>query len=254
MLAKHIHAKTVDEFRPIALLKICYKVYARLINSRARKYLDKSQPPSQAGFTKSFSIDDNLLALTLLLERVHEYNLKLWAVSLDLSKAFDRVNWNKLWEALESQHLPTHLIDALRNIYSEQYGIVKSNNQSCSNAFRIKRGVKQGCPLSPSLFNAILQFVMQRWEEQIRRLGIGLNIHDSHLCNLRFADDILLLATNCDDAVCMLEILILELKEIGLILNPSKTQFLTTELHDFDHIILHDGSRIGVINDHQCHK
>ena len=95
---------------------------------------------------------------------------------------------------------------------------------------------------------------MQRWEEQIRRLGIGLNIHDSHLCNLRFADDILLLATNRDDAVYMLEILILELKEIGLILNPSKTQFLTTELHDFDHIILHDGSRIGVINDHKCYK
>ena len=96
MLANHIHAKTVDEFRPIALLKMCYKVYARLINSRARKYLDKSQPPSQARFKKDFSIDDHLLALTLLLERVHEYNLKLWAVNLDLSKAFDRVNWNKL--------------------------------------------------------------------------------------------------------------------------------------------------------------
>ena len=52
----------------------------------------------------------------------------------------------------------------------------------------------------------------------------------------------------------MLQIWLLELKEIWFILNPSKTQFLTTELHDFDHIILHDDSRIGVINDHQCHK
>ena len=92
MLAKHVIAKTADEFRPIALLKICYKVYARLINTRARQFLEKSQPPAQAGFRKGFSVDHHLLALTLLLERVHEYNLDLWAVSLDLSKAFDRVN------------------------------------------------------------------------------------------------------------------------------------------------------------------
>ena len=42
MIAKHVKAKTVDEFRPIALLDICYKVYARLLNSRMSEYLDKS--------------------------------------------------------------------------------------------------------------------------------------------------------------------------------------------------------------------
>ena len=92
MIAKHIKAKTVDEFRQMALLNICYKVYARLLNSRVRKYLDKKQPPSQAEFRKGYSVDDHLLALTLLLERVHEFNLQLWAVSLDLSNVFDKVN------------------------------------------------------------------------------------------------------------------------------------------------------------------
>ena len=42
MIAKHMRAKTVDEFRPIALLDICYRVYARLLNSRVRKNLNKS--------------------------------------------------------------------------------------------------------------------------------------------------------------------------------------------------------------------
>ena len=147
-----------------------------------------------------------MLAPTLLLERLHEFNLRLWAVSLDLSKSFERVNWNKLWKALKSRHLPQYLIDALRAIYSDQLGVVRGSNNNVSHHFAIKRGVKQGCPLSPGLFNAVLQLVIQKWQDQIRQLGIGLNIHDQHLSNPRIADDMLLLATFQDDTICMLEI------------------------------------------------
>ena len=92
MLAKHTKAKSVDEFRPIALLSICYKVYAKLLNTRARRTLDVHQTPSQAGFREGHSVDHHLLALAVLLKRVHEYDGQLWAISIDLSKAFDRVN------------------------------------------------------------------------------------------------------------------------------------------------------------------
>ena len=54
MIAKHLKAKAVDEFRPIALLNIGYNVYARLLNTRVRKSLDAHQPPSQAGSRKGF--------------------------------------------------------------------------------------------------------------------------------------------------------------------------------------------------------
>ena len=81
---------------------------------------------------------------------------------------------------------------------------------------------------------------MERWEHQIHDLGIGLDVNDRHLPNLRFADDILLLATSSDDAICMLEILTFEFTEIGLILYTKKTKVLTTQMYDFDHIVLHD--------------
>ena len=95
---------------------------------------------------------------------------------------------------------------------------------------------------------------MGRWEQQIHDLGIGLDVNDRHLSNLRFADDILLLATSKDDAICMLEILTLELTEIGLILNAKETKVLTTQAHDFDHIVLRDGSHFDVIADFECHR
>ena len=79
--------------------------------------------------------------------------------------------------------------------------------------------------LSPVSMKAIS---LSASDVSICQLGIGLNIDDHHLSNLRFADDILLLATNKDDVIAMLEILILELEDIGLILNPNKTKILTT--------------------------
>ena len=201
MIKKLIKAETVDEFRPIALLDICYKVYASLLNSRVWKYLNKNEPPSQAGFRKGYSVDDYLLALTLLLERVYEFNLQFWAVSLDLSKAFDRVDWNNLWSALEFQHLPQYLIHVLRVIHSNQISIVRANTNNINFNFAIKRNVKQSCLPSPDLLHAILESVMQKWQAQIQHLSIGSNIYDHHLSNLRFAPDILLFSISQEDAI-----------------------------------------------------
>ena len=54
--------------------------------------------------------------------------------------------------------------------------------------------------------------------------------------------------------MCMLEILILELAEIGIILNIKKIKMLTTQVHDFYHIVVHDGSHIDNIADFECHR
>ena len=71
---------------------MCYKVYAMLLKIRGRKSLDIRQPPSQARFRMGRSVDLYLLALTIFLERIHEYNTQLLAISMDLSKVFDRTN------------------------------------------------------------------------------------------------------------------------------------------------------------------
>ena len=64
----------------------------------------------------------------------------------------------------------------------------------------------------------------------------------------------MLLATSQDDTICMFEILVLELEEIGLILNPAKTKLLTTELHDYDFTFLQNGSKKNVIRDHAAQE
>ena len=78
-------------------------------------------------------------------------------------------------------------------------------------------------------------------------------MHDNHLFKLRFTDNILLLATSKDNAICMLEILTLKLADIGFILNIKKTKVLTIQMHDFDYIVLHDIFYIDAIDDFECH-
>ena len=95
---------------------------------------------------------------------------------------------------------------------------------------------------------------MERWESQILDLGMGLNVNNRHLSNLRFADDILLLAASQTDVIAMLEILFLELQDIGLILNANKMKILMTVLHNHSYVFLQDGSRIEVVEDYHSHK
>ena len=162
MLPKMSGATFVKDFRPIALVKIMYKVYARMMHERLRQTLEAAQPPSQAGFRKGYSTDDDLFAACQLMEKCAEWGLPLWIVSLDLSKAFDRVRWPALWAALREQGVAESLVASLAALQKDQEGQVRGRGGITSRSFSIKRGVIQGCPLSPGLFAAVLQFARSK--------------------------------------------------------------------------------------------
>ena len=90
-----------------------------------------------------------------------EFQFPLWLVSIDLRKAFDRVDHAALFAALENQGLDLQYINLLRALYSKQEGCVDGIR------FDIKRGVRQGDVLSPLLFNAVLECAMRKWKEKI---------------------------------------------------------------------------------------
>eukprot|EP00973_Karenia_brevis_P045509 6302638-Karenia_brevis.AAC.1 len=81
------------------------------------------------------------------------------------------------------------------DLYSAQDGRIKGHTLR-SRAFRIERGTKQGDPLSPALFNAVLEDVVRPLQTSWRRRGFGIRVRGTCLTNLRFADDIMLCATS----------------------------------------------------------
>ena len=89
-------------------------------------------------------------------------------------------------------------------------------------------GVRQGCVLSPRLFCAVLQFAMRRWKLKVGDLSFDLSDGMPHLIDLRFANDILLLARSALEVGRLLDSLVAELSEVGLLFNADKTVVLTS--------------------------
>ena len=114
------------------------------------------------------------------------------AATIDFMKAFDSITHKLIWDALNSYGVEHDYIQFLKKLYRDQKATVLTDEES--DMFEIKKGSKQGDPLSSLLFNTVLQKALDedipRWQKK-RGMGIYLsdNDHDC-LTNLRFADDV----------------------------------------------------------------
>ncbi len=107
VLFKKGDAKHLENYRPITILPILYKVFARLLHARMRTVLENAQSPDQAGFRQGFSCEDHLFTVTQIIERFTEFNLPLWICAVDFKKAFDTVEHQAIWDALVQQGVNT---------------------------------------------------------------------------------------------------------------------------------------------------
>ena len=253
MLAKKIRAKAVGDFRPIASVRLLYKLFAYMLLGRVEQRLESEQPEEQHGFRANRRLEEHLLTATLVIEKTLAANCPLWIVSLDLSKAFDRVSWPALWKALHHFGESDHLIWTLHRLYRDQEGQVLGD-WGKSQAFPIKAGVRQGCVLSPVLFAAVLEWAMRSWRARVANLGFDFGDGMKPLIDLRFADGILLFAKTPDEAKLLLDALVDELAKVGLILNAAKTVVMTTQAQPPRHILTRTGAAIQVLPRDAAHK
>ena len=109
----------------------------------------------------------------------------------EYANAFDCVDHKKLWKILKEMGVPDHLTCLLRNLYTGQEATVRTGH-GITDWFQIGKGVRQGCILSPCLFNLYAEYIMRNAGLEEKQAGIkvaGRNIN-----NLRYADDIILMA------------------------------------------------------------
>ena len=112
----------------------------------AEANLDAHQPQEQHGFRKGRHVEEHLLTANLIIDKSFACNLPMWIISLDLSKASDRVDWDALWDALRHHGVSEHIIWILQVMYHDQKGLSHDASKS-SREFPIKGGVRQGCAL-----------------------------------------------------------------------------------------------------------
>ena len=242
LLPKSGDLQQVQNWRPIAILIIMYKIFARMVFNRIKDPINQRLSLDQCAYRPTFCIEDCLFVIDTLLSKTSEFNLPVWAASLDMRKAFDRVEHKAVVEALHHFGIDAGTIALIQLIYVDQTGTMDGYQY-----FDISRGVRQGDVLSTLLFNAVLDVAFARWKNQLDTHGWKLDESGTSLTNLCFADDALILAKSQSELCSMLKLLFIELRRIGLEINRNKSKILTTQDGFF-----RDGiSRIMWIN-HEC--
>ena len=99
---------------------------------------------------------------------------------------FTHLDHNKLWKILKEMGIPDHLTCLLRNLYAGQEATVRTGHGT-TDWFQIGKGVRQGCILSPCLFNLCAEYIMRN--AGLEELQAGIKIAGRNLNNLRYADD-----------------------------------------------------------------
>ena len=152
-------AKECSNYRTIALISHASKVMLKILQARFQQYVNCELPDVQAKFRKGRGTRDQIANIRWIIRKVREFQKNIYCF-IDYSKAFDCVDHNKLWKIHKEMVIPDHLTCLLRNLYASQEAKVKTRHGAID-WFQIGKGVRQGCLLSPCLFNLHAEYIMQ---------------------------------------------------------------------------------------------
>ena len=130
------------------------------------------------------------------MEKAREFQKNIYFCFIDYAKSFDCVDPNKLWKILQELGIPDHLTCLLRNLYTGQEATVRARHGTID-WFQIGKGVRQGCILSPCLFNFFAECSMRN--AGLVEAQAGIKIARRNINNLRYADDTTIMAESEHD-------------------------------------------------------
>ena len=134
---------------------------------------------------------DQIANILWIIEKTREFQKNIYFCFIDYAKAFDCVDHNKLWKIHKEMGIPDHLTCLLRNLCAGQEATVRTGHGAI-NWFQIGKAVRQGCILSPCLFNLHEEYIMRN--AGLDEAQAGIKIAGRNVNNLRYADDTTLMA------------------------------------------------------------
>ena len=165
----------------------------KILPARLQQYVNHELPDVQAGFRKGRGTRDQIANIRWTMEKAREFQKNIYFCFIDCAKAFDCVDHNKLWKILKEMGIPDYLICLLRNLYAGQEATVRTGHGT-TDWFQRGKGVRQGCILSPCLFNLYAEYITKNAVLDEAQSGIKIVRYWRNISNLRYANDTTLMA------------------------------------------------------------
>ncbi|XP_038073012.1 uncharacterized protein LOC119741333 [Patiria miniata] len=199
-------------------------------------------PESQCGFRPSRSTVDMVFSLRQLQEKCVEQRRPLYMVFIDLTKAFDNVSRSGLFSILKRLGCPDRYLSILMCFHDDMHATVQFNG-SRSAKFEVRRGVKQGCVLAPTLFGIFFSALLHRAFPEpsgillhtrssgnffdLSRLRARTKIRHVLIRELLYADDAAIVAHSADELQHLCNSFASACSEFGMIISLGKTMVLS---------------------------
>ncbi len=209
-------------YRGISLLSCVAKTYTGILNTRLSNFMKDNSlfPEEQNGFRQGRSCEDHIFSLTSIIRNRMAVNSSTYCAFVDFEKAFDWVNRDLLLYKLLCHGIDGHFYQSVKSILSNTKSCVLLNNYVQTEWFDINCGVRQGDSLSPTLFSIFINDVVDHLKSNCPSIQIG----DTNLNCLLYADDMVLIGENEDSLQCLLNELKNWCDNWRVKVNESKTQ------------------------------
>ena len=216
----------LDSYRPITLLNTELKILAKVLSNRLQLVMEDLVGPGQNFAVPGRSIQDNLHLVRTVLEGIKD-DKKAALITLDQSKAFDRVDHRFLASVLQAAGFESDFCRWISILYKAPRAVVEVNGMQ-SKPFNITRSVRQGCPLSPLLYVLALEPLLRRLRDEGTNPALrGIRVPGGARAKTSaFADDVTIFVSRRRDIEVVLKQLERYEKITGAKINLSKSKGL----------------------------
>lgn len=230
-IPKKTNPKNCGDHRLISLMSHALKAFLRVIHSRIYRKCEEMSGDTQFGFIKGLGTREALFSVKLLVQKCYDQRQDVFICFIDYQRAFDNVKHEPLMERLQEIGVDGKDIRIIKELYWQQSAEIRIDGDRTTETFSVLKGVRQGCVLSPILFNIYVEKIFQMALESETR---GIKVNGIPINNIRYADDTAILANNLED----LQILLNKLNEcgeqFGLHINVAKTKMMVISRHQYN--------------------
>ena len=218
--------KDLGNWRPITICSVVRRIIERILDARLRALVNLCE--NQRGFTNSPGTLINTSILESILVAAKSKKKDCTIVFLDISKAFDNVGHNHLQNSLSALRIPFKLSSLILQLQRGNKTQIETG-RCRTKPIDIKRGVMQGSPLSPILYNISTDHILDELSNQELQDEYGFSVSPglSNITALGFADDTLIAAKSMNSARILVELAMSRFKEIGLDINTDKCRCIS---------------------------